>query len=415
MDKWKFWTVFILLMVWGFYPGPAFAVSLQDCKKLSLQNSPLLAAYENLIKSSIYSYRRDKSSLYGRLNAFYQPDNIQFGDRSDLARKHGFETRVGSSISWDLQKILTDFPALSRLDLTKSRLLESMARNELIKNVTQNYDRLYVLSMKKKDYLNILRLFQGHINEIKKLQSKGVDVAFDLGRAQIQYRSLTVNLKNINNEIKDVLFSLNSMMNTSYQESDFSVMDMPDMGLGMPMALNYSTLEESRLDRVELESARESFKQSRFYYLPTVQLGMEHNVNTVDPNVEEYRSFLSLNFDIFDFGQRANEEKRLKYNYEYQKELFADNQRKLRLKIEQMSHDIKSLRDVYRSTLDNFNNAKSSIETAQNYYRQGKIKEIDLLGSLSDYLTAADQSYEALYNFLSQKAELEAVLKEPRE
>ncbi|MDE1920226.1 MAG: TolC family protein [Candidatus Omnitrophica bacterium] len=410
MKKCGFFLSLVVFVLLTLHSSQAFAVSLGDCKALALKNSSLIAAYEDLIKSSVYSWRKERSALLGQLTAYYQPDNIQFSDRSDLKRTHGFETRMGAAFSWDLQKILTDYPALGRLDVTKNKLVLSIARSELLKNVTQDYDRLYVLLEKRKEYVNVLELFQSHIREIKQLQSKGVDAAFDLDRARVQFQSLNISLNNIDSEIKDVLLALNSLMNSSYTQRDFSLKDAPDMSSLPSWSGDYSVLQQSRLDKVNVDTAKEMFKQSRLYYLPTVQLGLEHNVNTVDPNVEEYRSYLSLNFDIFDFGQKANEEKSLKYGYEYQEKLFKDDQRKLKVRIEQMTGDLASLRGVYRATMENLKNAQAGIKTARAYYRQGKIKEIDLLSAFSDYLTAVDQSYDAQYNFLAKKAELAAVI-----
>ncbi len=411
----RFLTGFFLLIVCLFHSVWAQAVSLEDCKAQALKNNDLIVAYEALIQSDIYSWRKDKSSLFPQLTAFYQPDYIQFGGRSDLARKHGFETRAGSALSWDIQKILTDYPALSRLEIGKSRLLKSIAQNEILKNTTQDYYRLYMLLKKKRNYQDAEDFFQVHIKTIRQLQSKGVEVELDLNRAQVQLRSLGISLANLDNEINDVLIEFDSMMNAAYKEADFSVMDAPDMSVPNPGGEDYSRVEESLLDKTDVNIAEKEFEQSKFYYLPTIQLGLEHNSNTVDPNVEEFRSFLSLNFDIFDFGQKSNEVKQLKYNYQYQKNLFKDNQRKLNLHIEQIFNDVYALKLIYKSTLDNVNGADQSVKIARLYYKEGKIKETDLLSIFSDYLNAQDQSYQDLYDFMSQKAELEAILKEPGE
>ncbi len=411
--KLRFITGFILFVFYCLHSGRALAVSLEDCKARSLKNSDLITAYENLIKSSIYFNRKDEGSLFPQLTAFYQPDYIQFGDRSDLARTHGYETRAGSVLSLDLQKILTDYPNLSRLEVGRNKLFKSIAENEILKDATQNYYRLYILLRKKKDYLDTYDFFQMHIKTIQQLQSKGLDVALDLNRAHVQLESLSISLKNIDNEINDVLIGFNAMMGTSYKEADFSVMNAPDMNISHFSLQNYSSLEQSQLDKVDVNIAKETLEQSRFYYLPTIQLGLEHNTQTVDPNVEEYRTFLALNFNVFDFGQKANERKQLKYKYEYQKNLFKENQKKLKARIEQMINDVNSLQAIYTNSLGNLCDAKKSVEIAKSYYQQGKIKETDLLSVFSDYLAAKDQSYGALYNFLGKKAELEATFKEP--
>jgi len=387
----------------------AFAITLENCRDLSLKNSNLIVAYENLIKSSIYSYQKDKSSLLPRLTVFYQPDNVQFSDRSDLAHTHGFETKVGSVLSVDLQKILTNYPQLGRLEIDKNKLIKSIAKNEIQKNTTQHYYRLYVLLNKKKDYGGAYDFFNTHIKDIEEQGSRGVDVALDINRARVQLKSLDISLKNINNEIDNILIDLNSMMNTTYTEADFAVMDTPQITIFESKGQDYANFEQSKLDESDLKIAKETYEQSKLYYMPTIQLGFEHNTRTVDPNVEEYKTYLALNFNIFDFGQKANEEKQLKYAYEYSQGLFKESERKLRVHITQLMADIKNLQAVYESSLDNLNNAQKSMDIAKTYYKQGKIKETDLLSVFSDDLNVKDQTYEALYNFLAKSAELKAI------
>ena len=413
-NKMRFLKIFVFCIFFCMTCHGVFAITLENCKELSLKNSNLITAYENLIKSSIYSYQKDKSSILPQLTAFYQPDNVQFSDRSDLARTHGFETKVGSVLSIDLQKILTDYPQLGRLEMDKNKLIKAIAENEIQKDTIQHYYRLYVLLNKKKDYMDTYDFFNMHIKDIEEAQSKGVDVALDINRAQVQLKILGISLKNINNEINNVLIDLNSMMNTTYTEADFAVMDTPQVTILESKDQDYSHYEQSKLDEFDLKIAKETYEQSKLYYMPTIQLGFEHNTRTVDPNIEEYKTYLALNFNIFDFGQKANEEKQLKYAYEYRRGLFKESERKLQVRITQLTADIKNLQAVYESWFDNLNNAQKSLGIAKTYYKQGKIKETDLLSVFSDDLNVKDQTYEALYNFLAQSAELKAITQEDR-
>ncbi len=406
----RFFRIFVFCIFFCVTCNGAFAITLENCRDLSLKNSNLIIAYENLIKSSIYSYQKDKSSLLPQLTAFYQPDNVQFSDRSDLARTHGFETKVGSVLSVDLQKILTNYPQLGRLEIDKNKLIKSIAENEIQKDTTQDYYRIYVLLNKKKDYRDAYDFFNTHINDIATQGSKGVDVALDINRARVQLKLLDISLKNINNEIDNILIDLNSLMNTTYTEADFAVMDTPQVTMEEFFSReDYSNFEQSKLNESDLKIAKETYEQSKLYYMPTIQLGFEHNTRTVDPNVEEYKTYLALNFNIFDFGQKSNEEKQLKYAYESAQGLFKESERKLQVRILQLMTDIKNLQAVYESSSDNLNNAQKSLDIAKTYYKQGKIKETDLLSVFSDDLNVKDQTYEALYHFLAKSAELKAI------
>ena len=141
-----------------------------------------------------------------------------------------------------------------------------------------------------------------------------------------------------------------------------------------------------------------------------MQGGFEHNIHLIDPNVEENRAFLMLNVDVTDWAQKASEERQLHHSYEAQQKLFEENQRKLNVQIHQLISELEKDQAGYQNALENAKGAEHALAIAQEYFRQGKIKETDLLSVFSDYLTARDRSIELLETFLSQKAELDALL-----
>jgi len=428
----KYFIIFYLVFN---FSNLAYAVTLEECRDLSLRNSKLLESYANLIASTIYSNRKDKSALFPQVSVFYEPDYVQYNNSADFTR-HGFRNKAGLTLSYDIQKLLANYPQLSNLEIEKSKLIKKAAESEILKNLTQDYYKLYVFLKKKHDYIDAQTYVKEHIQDIEDMQLKGVDIKLDLIRAQVQLKSLYISTSNANEEIDNTLISLNSMMNTEYKESDFSSMDAPDIAAletdqtvfdeSLPennteksyienaektVPQKISDLEQSKIDEFDVKITKEKYRQSKFSYLPSLQAGVEHNAHTIDPSIEAYRTYLAVNFDLFDFGQRANAQRELKYSYESQKKLFEETQRKLKVRVEQLITELENIQTTYKNACDNLNNAKNGLDTAKDYYQQGKIKETDLLSVFSDYLNVKDQSYESLYNFLSKKAELDSIIK----
>jgi len=410
-----------------------YAVTLEECKELSLHNSRLLESYENGIKSALYARRKDLSALLPQLSASYEPEHLHFSDRSEFTP--GSQSRVGVTLSYDLQKLLVNYPQLSHLELEKSKLIKKVAENENQKDLVQAYYKLFVLLKKKRNYADAQAFIRDHIKNIEELQSRGVDVKLDLIRANVQLTSLSTSLSNITGEIENDLIALNSMMNTTYQEAEFSSMDAPDVAaikidqaaqdketpeaetedsyIGRVEKLvpcGIGKLEQSKLDAFDVTIAKANHQRSTWYFLPSLQGGFEHNSHTVDPNTEENRTFLTLHIDISDWAQKATAERELHYSYEAQKKLFEENQRKLRVRIEQLISELETVQTTYQNALDNVTGAESSLVTAKEYFRQGKIKETDLLSVFSEYLVAKDASNDLLYSFLSKKGELDSLI-----
>jgi outer membrane protein TolC len=425
----------LVLYIFFLYCNSAYSITLEQCKSKALENSKLLQAYQNLIESSIYANRKDKNSLMPQISSFYQPDYVQYGPYADFAH-HGFRNQVGIGFSIDIPKILADYPQLSKIEVEKSKLVTKIAANELLKQVTQEYYQLYVLLKKKNYYTSAQSYIDDHIKDIKGLELKGVDVKLDLIRANVQLNSLYISRSNLNEGIANVLTSLNSLMNTEYKEADFSEMDAPDIAVleteqaifnenttGPRRGISYiermklelsqklGGLDQSKLDELDVMAAGEKYRQSEYTFWPTLELGYEHNAHTIDPAIETDRAFLLLNFYLFDFGQRDNEKQELKYAYQSQKNMFNENQRKLKVQIEQMIIQLENIQATYKNSSENLKNAEKSLDTARDYFQEGKIKETDLLSIFAEFISAKDQNYDILYDFFFKKAELDSLMK----
>ena len=415
--------------------SPALAITLKECVARSLENSQLVQAYENQIKFSIYNYKKQKTELLPQSTVNTGVEHVWYGAKSDLDPDTGYQGKVGIDMSMDLQKLLAWYPQLSQLEIEKSELLKTITKNLVRKETTQEYYKLYVLLKKKQDYTDVNSFFDEHIKDVEKILSKGVDVKLDLARAKVQQNSVRISASNVNAEIRNVLLSLNSKMLTQFKDSDFVSMKEPDLSdAGTTQTIfdesapesdaensyierveaNYAKkipdLYQSRLDAYEVKIAEETYRQSRLYYIPSLQFGAEHNYHTNDPNVEAYRVSLALTFNIFDFPQKEFEKRRAEYNYAYQKHVFKENQGKLKLQIDQLITDIENAQTTYKNAAANLEGIKEIIQSANSYYEQGKIKETDLINVSSEYLVAKEQYYEALTGYLSKKAELDFML-----
>ncbi len=429
-----FFTFCLLLALCG--ADSAYPLALNECITRSLDNGKLVQAYENQIKAAIYDYKKQRSELLPQTVATTGVDHLWYSPKADLDPLSGFVGKVGVELSMDLQKLIASYPELARLEIEKSELLKTITRNVIRKEVTQDYYTLYVLLKKKKDYEGVDSYFGDHIKDVLKLQDSGVDVKLDLIRAQVQQNSIHVSMSNINGEISKALISLNSRMASDFKESDFASMTEPELPEATAQAIfnenepkteaeiqtsyverveagyakKLSDIYQLKLDASEVKIAKEAFRQSQFYYIPSLQFGAEHNIHTIDPTVEAYRLSLSMSLNIFDFPQKEFEKRKLERTYAYQKDVFDENERKLKVQIDQLITDIENLQTTYKNAVANLGGATQIIVTAKTYYEQGKIKESDLLSVSSEYLAAKEQFYEALSNYLNKKAELDFLL-----
>jgi outer membrane protein TolC len=126
----------------------------------------------------------------------------------------------------------------------------------------------------------------------------------------------------------------------------------------------------------------------------------------MDPSTEEYRGYVALNFGIFDYGGRGKEREALSKEAQFQADSARDNLKKLALSAAQLERRIKLSAAACLSARDTLADASAGLETAAVYYRQGKIKETDLLSTFSDYFEVQKKTRDTLGEYLSLRNEL---------
>ena len=396
-------------------PARLAALDLDGCVKLALANSHALKASELRIEGAGAAYARDRRERLPALSVTGEDGYNRYQAGSGL--RDGLTGQVGAQFSWELGKALSGYPEASRLVLEKARLLRDLQEREIIRGVTQDYYKLYILLGKRADYGEARTYFSSHIEDIERLETAGLDVKLDRVRAEIQLKSLELTQKELETGIAGALRSLSSAAATELRAENLVFEGGGEAFSRLP-ALDGAGLEVStccagagglfsvRLDRLETSSAFEAYRQSKFAYTPILALGLTRNLAILDPATELYRTYVAVNVPIFDFGARAEDRKALLRTYEARKEAEQDSQRQRLLELEALKSEMKSAAAAYEGLRKNYEAAAGNVETAKLYYAKGKIKETDMLSIFSEYLDAKQQSRDALGRYLDKEAGL---------
>jgi outer membrane protein TolC len=382
-------------------------------------NSLALKAYDEKLASALATEKSDRRALLPQLSASGEEGYSVYDKASGLS--DGMNGRAGVQLSWDLPKVLSGYPRLSRLEAEKAAASLALARKALARDVAKDYYQLHILLGKKTDYAAAEDYFRSHIGDIESLGDKGLDVKLDLIRTGIQLKSLEVSAADINTQLHGALISLASAVGRNLSPLDLPFTDIPSPAAGglyadtapaggYPQGSAAALL--TRLDALELNTSLENYRQSAYAWTPQLAAGLDRAITPIDPATERYRTYLTASLPIFDFGLRAENRKSLKSAGEYQRSLNGDNARQLALSIAGLNAEMKNAASSCAAAEANLNGADESLETARDYYRQGKIKETDLLSIFSEYLAVKEQARDALGLFLEKKADLDYLLGE---
>ena len=385
--------------------GTASAAGLKDCVAKAEANSPAVKAYEQKLAAALAARERDRRAGLPKLSASAEDGYSSYSTDSGLA--NGFNGTLSLQLGWDLPKVLSGYQRLAVLETDKSRLLLEISRRALSRNIQKNYYRLYILAEKKADYAEAKAYFVSHIAAIEDLGDRGMDVQLDLLHANMQLRSLGVAAAGTESALKNELLALNSRTGGNFGESDFDFRDIPAPAEAAIPAGTAEAAPETRLNSLDLRSAEESYRQSGYFYAPALAFGVNKAVTPIDPAAERSRVFLSLSLDLFDFGSRAADRKSLLAESEARRASGLEDLRVLKLTLLQLQTAIRNAASACAAAGAGLQDADKAMKTADEYYRQGKIKETDLLSVFSDYLAAKEQARDALGDYLDKKADLD--------
>ena len=178
---------------------------------------------------------------------------------------------------------------------------------------------------------------------------------------------------------------------------------------------NNSTMRQLAIQAEELADA---VKVQQYAYIPSLAVAFSYNFNamTNDFNFSEYKwtpySYvgLSLNIPIFSGGKRLNNVRQAKVQA-YELDLQRENtERQLRIAIRQYLNSMETAIKSFASAQDALGTAQKAYDIASKSYNVGRSTLTDLndaqLGLVQTQLTVS----QAVYNFVTSKAELEQIL-----
>lgn len=401
----------VLLVV----PSAAPAAELKDYVSLSLRNSPALKAAGaglDAAKAGLDAQRRGLlPDFSGTVEEGYSVYDAAAG--ADL--RDGVTGRAALEAAVDLKGIVAGTPRLGRLEADKAAAELELARRGITRDTAASYYRLYSLVQKRKDYAGADGYFASHLADIKALGERGLDVKLDLLRADVQRRALAADAADIDAAVASELAGLNGAAGAAFKLSDLPFSDIPSpappsapppAARATPSALAL----EGRLGSLEADAAAEALRQSAYAAVPGLTVGLGRALSPIDPATERWRAYAAVTVDIFGFGRRAAERRRLAAEAENRRQLALENTRRLDLEAGRLEAGLTAAAAACGEAARTLAAAEEGLDAAGEYYRQGKIKETDLLAVFSEYFSARERSRDALGAWLEKKAERDYLL-----
>lgn len=298
------------------------------------------------------------------------------------------------------------------------------SRLDMVGSVKSAY---YAVLLAKESFSVYKDVYENALENYQQTEKKAASQkasALDVVRAKTNVANAIPNVYNAESSVILALWQLKAVMgidldmNIDVEGSleDYAGGMLSDIAESESLSLeNNSTLRQLAIQTEELA---ETIKLQKYAYIPTLALAFNFSYNSManDVSFSEWKwtpySYVgvSLSIPIFSGGKRLNQVRQAKSSYEQLQLQTADTERNLKIAIRQ---NITTM----ETSMKSYSAASSAVETAEKAYNIAKVSyEVGraTLTELNDAQLALTQSRlaesQAIYNFISAKAQLEQTL-----
>ncbi len=314
------------------------------------------------------------------------------------------------------------------LKLNDSQILQSLesSRASRLSLVNQVKSAYYALLLAEDSY----RVFQENYDNAefnykiyKKKFELGTASEYDVLRSSVQVKNVEPELLQAEIAIKQARLQLAVLMGIDIANPVKATVTLADYETGMydtVLGLDTSTADNTDLRTLDLQtrSLRDALSIQKMAWYPTLSLTAAYNW-TSSSNGNPLRNFrwdpysvvgLSLNFPIFEGGQRYNKIKQARIQVEEMSWQRANLERSINMQVELAVDNIQKHVKQIASNSESVTQAEKAYSIMEKSFEIGAASYLDLRDAELALTRARLAYYQSIYNYLIANSELELLL-----
>ena len=405
-------------------------LTMDDVLKVAMSENVSVMVADMEIKRKEYAKKGTYAALYPQIDAngsFQRTIEKQTFYMEDMAVKVGLFNNfaVGATASmpivnaqlWQSLKISADDVELavekarsSRLDMV-TEVKTAFYAVLLAKETARVYEQVYDNAKRN------LEVTQMRFNAQRASE-------MELLRAKTSVANAIPDVYNSRNLIDLSLWQLKAVMGV---DLDFN-MDIAGSlhDYAGELFLTPQTADEIDLSRnsslrqlqLQTEELAKNIKLNKMAYVPTLALAFAYNYSVMNDtfNFKQYTwtpySYvgLSLSIPIFSGGKRFTNVRQSQVQYEQMRLQQTQTERQLRIAVKSDLSTMETYMNSYYAAQSAVASARKSLDVSEKSYEVGRITLVELNASVLAYAQAELNQWQAVYNFLTSKADLEKQL-----
>ncbi|MDR2621743.1 MAG: TolC family protein, partial [Dysgonamonadaceae bacterium] len=363
-------------------------------------------------------------SLVQNIDANKSPSTESSGGDGGISVGRDNNWSGGLQLSWPIV-VPTLWKSLELSSLDVELAVES-ARSSKI-NMVNSIRKAYYGVLLAKDALHVFQESHDNAvlsyNDINNKFKQGIVSEFDLIRADVNVKNIKPNLIQAQNAYNLATLSLKALMGVDMEQEisiPGSLLDYEEGLYAEILALDTSLDNNSDLKKfdIQTEQLQKTLQLYKAQFLPTIAISGNYTYMSMNNDFRfgDYKwnpySTVSLNISIpiFDGFKKSNDIRQTRATLEQMKWQREDVVRNLQLAVNSNVSNMTNYVEQVFSTKDVVAQAKKGYEISQKLYDTGMGTLLDLNTAQLGLTQASLAFTQAIYNFLTSKADLDKTL-----
>ncbi len=398
-------------------------------------------AYQRTIKKQVMYMDFDMSSLGGAMGGGAEGETPELPEGVEIPE--GTDTGAGASMAdglevgrWNTWSAgVTAAMPLVNAQLWKSLKLSGLdvelavekARSSRLDMVTQVKNAYFATLFAKEAFEVYKQVYENALQNLEETEKKyKAQKASDMEllTAKTSVANAIPNVYNAEGSVILALWQLKAILGVDLDMNldvtgkleDWSQHMLYDIHQHDSISLDRNTTMKQLA--IQAEMLAESIKVQKYANIPTlaVAFNFSYNAMTNDFNFKEYRwtpySYvgLSLNIPIFAGGKRYQQIRQAKNQYEQVKLQTVNTERQLKIAIRQSLNTMETNMKTYYASKDAIATAQKAYDIVEKSYQVGRSTLLEVNDAQLSLTQAQLGASQAVYNFLTAKAQLEQTL-----
>lgn len=411
----------------------SISMNLDKVLEVALCDNPSIVVANQEIELKKYAKKETISGLFPtiavsatgsdaivqqKMKLSFMPDPITMGQQFTYALSGSLSLPLVAPQLWKTMSINEE----------EVKLAVEKARASKVETINQVKNAYYSLLLARDSYDALLANYS-----TAELNAKTVAAKLEQGRvseydklvADVQVASIKPQLLNSQNGMRLAEMQLKVLMGVDVNQaikfegklSDYETQLFADL---MTLKSDTSLVDNSTLRQLDIQERqlRLAEKINKLGYIPTLAFSLTSGwqAMTTEFNPFEATYFpnttvaLAFNWTIFDGGKKYLKTKQNKINMRNLETQRENLMRQLELAINSSLNSIETSAEQVVSNKENIYSAEKAYNISRKRYDVGSGTQLEVTSSETSLLTARLQYAQAIYNFLSARASLEATL-----